>query len=317
MEKISFCIPCYNSSKTIGAVISEIQEVMLKDEKEYDYEIITVVDGSPDNVFEVLKNIARNNKRVKVVNLSQNYSQANARMATLKYASGEYLVCLDDDGQCPMQRFWELFEPIRLGKDVSIAKYPHKKQSLIKNIGSKLNKLMVKLVLDTPRNFTMSNFFIMRKYVAKEIVNYNNPYPYMTGLLLRTTNSFEYVLMEDRERLSGTTGYTFRKLLSLWLNGFTNFSVRPLRISGLFGAGSACIGILMGIIVVMRKLLQNNIDSGWTSIISIMLFIGGLNMIMLGMVGEYIGRMFICINKSPQYVVKEMINLDEKNDKEI
>lgn len=315
MEKISFCIPCYNSSGTITQVIDEIIEVVSTKSDQYEYEIVTAIDGSPDNVWEVLKDLASKNPNIVVINLSKNFSQANARIASLNFSTGDYVVCLDDDGQCPMNEFWNLFEPITKGRDVSVAKYSVKKQSKFKNIGSNINKKMVKSLFDPPEGFVMSNFFVMRRYVVDEVIKYNNPYPYMTGLLLRITRNFDYVEMEDRDRISGTTGYSFTKLLSLWMNGFTSFSVKPLRISSFIGAASAICGFILCIIVVVRKLFVEGIEDGWTSVIAVNLFIGGTILLMLGMIGEYIGRMFICMNNAPQYVIKDTINVCEKREK--
>ncbi len=315
-KKISFCIPCYRSSKTIIPVIEEIIEVTKNKKDEYDIEIIAVVDGSPDNVFDVLKNYASKNKFVKVVDFSKNFSQANARMASLRYATGDYYVCLDDDGQCPMDQVWELIQPLLDGYDVSIADYPVKKQSIFKNFGSFVNKKMIHTLMDVPKNFTMSNFFALKKFVVKNILKYENPYPYLTGLIICTTNNICHVKMEERERAFGSTGYTFVKLLSLWLNGFTAFSVKPLRISSLIGVICAIVGFIFGIVTVIRKLVIQNISVGWSSTVAIILFIGGLIMLMLGMIGEYIGRIYISINDSPQYVVRETVNFDIEDNNE-
>ena len=316
MKKISFCIPCYRSAKTIIPVIEEIKNIMTTKLDEFEYEVITVVDGSPDNVFEVLKTYAINNKFVKVINLSRNFSQANARMATIKYATGDYLVCLDDDGQCPIPHLWELVDPLFHGKDVSIANYPQKKQIHFKNFCSYVIRKMIHILMDVPKNFKMSNFYAMKKFVRSQILEYKNPYPYLTGLILQVTNNIAYVDMEERERMEGNTGYTFSKLLALWLNGYTAFSVKPLRISSLVGVICAIIGFIFGIVTVVRKFVVPNISIGWSSTVSIMLFIGGLIMLMLGMIGEYIGRIYISINNSPQYVIKEKINFDsDENEK--
>lgn len=311
MKKISFCIPCYGSENTITSVIDEIKTVVSQRSEQYDYEIICVIDGSPDNVYEVLKQIATNNGKVKVVNLAKNFGQAGARMATLRYASGDYMVCLDDDGQCPMSELWRLLEPIENGRDVSIARYPQKKQSKFKNLGSSFNNLMVHTLMDVPKEFRMSNFFIMKRYLVDEILKYTNPYPYLIGLINRSTHNIDYVEMEERERISGKTGYTLKKLIGLWLNGFTAFSVIPLRISSFIGAICAVIGFIFGIITIIRKLVDPAVGAGWTSTISVILFIGGLIMLMLGMIGEYLGRIYISLNKAPQYVVNETININD------
>ncbi len=311
-EKISFCIPCYRSSKTIIPVIEEIDYVMKDHTFDYDYEIIAVVDGSPDNVFDVLKKYVVDKTYVKVINFSKNFSQANARMATLSYSTGDYLVCLDDDGQCPMLEVWDLLSPLFNGKDVSIASYPQKKQSRFKNFGSYINKKMVHILMDVPKDFVMTNFFAMKRFVAMQILEYHNPYPYLTGLIAQTTRNIEYVTMEERERYSGGTSYTFSKLLAQWLNGFTAFSIKPLRISSLVGVICAVIGFIYGIYTIIQKIFVPNISAGWSSTVAIMLFIGGLIMLMLGMIGEYLGRIYISINNSPQYVIRETINVKEE-----
>lgn len=309
---ISFSIPCYNSEKTIVSVIDEIKMMIL--DSKYDYEIVAAIDGSPDNVYDVLMDMAGKDKKIKVLNFSKNFGQASARMASLKYATGKYIVCLDDDGQCPMDRLWDLIKPLEEGKDVSIADYPHKKQSLFKNFGSRLNRLMARALLEVPKGFRMSNFFAMRQFVARRVTEYSNPYPYMTGLLAQTTQNFEWVKMEERERIEGSTGYTLKKLVSLWMNGFTSFSVKPLRISSFTGIVCATIGFVFGLVTIIRKLINVNIAAGYSSMIAIMLFIGGLVMVMLGMVGEYIGRIYISLNNSPQYVIKDVMNLDTSSD---
>jgi len=312
MKKISFCIPCYNSSKTIEQVITEIEDIVLQRESDFCYEVITAIDGSPDNVYDVLQKISTKNKCVKVIDLAKNFGQANARMAAFSYATGDYVVCLDDDGQCPMDCLWKLIEPLEFEKaDVSIAKYPKKKQSTFKNIGSAFNKAMTHFMLDVDKDFEMSNFFVMKKYVVERILNYTNPYPYMSGLLSQTTNKFAFVKMEERERYCGKTGYNFKKLLSLFVNGFTNFSVKPLRMANLLGFICALIGLIYGIIVVIQKLCGMNIQMGYASIITILLFVGGMIMILLGIIGEYVGRIYISLNNAPQYVIKNKINIDE------
>ncbi len=308
---ISFAIPCYRSENTIGAVIDEIKEIVSKVSDEYDYEIVTVVDGSPDNVFNVLCDIAKDDTKVKVINLAKNYGQASAKIAALRHTTGDYIMILDDDGQCPVDRTLDLIEPLKHGADVVIADYPQKKQSLFKNFGSKINTYTSRIVLDVPKDFHSTNFYALKKFVKDQIILYKNPYPYLDGLISQTTKSIAYVPMEERERMSGTTGYTFKKLLGLWLNGFTAFSVVPLRISSMLGVLCAMLGFIYGLVTVLRRFLGDVVTVGWSSTISIMLFIGGLLMMMLGMIGEYIGRIYISINNAPQYVERETINVND------
>lgn len=305
--KISFIIPCYRSENTIEAVIKEIT-VKMQERVEFDYEIITVNDCSPDNVWKKLCDLTKEFKHLKAINLNRNYGQESARLAGLKMATGNYAVCLDDDGQCPMDYLWDLLSPLEMGAaDMVVAKYPHKKQSWFKNFGSKINHFMTHQLLDMPAGLEMSNFFAMNKILYKSILEYKNPYPFITGLVCNVTQNIVNVPMEERERFDGTTGYTFKKLLGLWMNGFTNFSIVPLRIADLLGIICAFVGFAFGLISIVRKIVFPEILLGYTSLIASIFFVGGILMLLLGMIGEYIGRIFICINNVPQYVVKETI----------
>ena len=309
MKTISFLIPCYGSEKTIEAVCEEIINEISK-RNEYDYEILAVNDCSPDNVLGVLKTLARSNEKIKVLNLAKNMNRPGAVMAGLNYAKGDYIVIMDDDGQCPMNQFWELFKPIEDGHDVSIASYKKRKQSLFKSFGTFVNDRMTRFIINKPKDMQVTNFIICKSYVIDEIIKYDNPYPYFTGLLLRTTTDIVNVELEQRERFEGKSTFTFFKMLSMWINGLTAVSVKPLRISSFIGALSAFVGFIFGIVTIIRKFTAN-IALGWSSIVSILLFIGGLIMLMLGMIGEYLGRIYISLNKSPQYVIKEKINIKE------
>ncbi|MBQ9516675.1 MAG: glycosyltransferase [Eubacterium sp.] len=310
VEKISFIIPCYGSEKTIIPVIEEIIDTVNK--LKYEYEIIAVNDCSPDGVWNILLNIAKENSCVKPVSLAKNMNRPGAVMAGICLASGDILVIMDDDGQCPMDKLDELISPLFNGYDVSIAGYPERKQSAFKDFGTFVNKKMTEWVIDRPKNLQFTNFMAIKKFIASELVKYDNPYPYLSGLILRTTSNIINVPMEERNRIAGTTTFTFRKMLSLWINGFTAFSVKPLRLSSFIGVIAALIGFVFGIVTIIRKLVVPDISVGWSSIISVMLFIGGLIMLMLGMIGEYLGRIYISINNSPQYVIKEKINFDDR-----
>lgn len=308
MKKISFVIPCYCSELTIRNVISEIQFTVEK-RTDYTYEIIAVNDCSPDNILDVLKRLSQNDKHIKVIDLAKNCGKHAAMMAGYSVAKGDIIVNLDDDGQCPMDKLWDLIAPLNAGYDIAIAKYPVKKQSAFKNFGSRINALMAQYLIGKPENLYLSNFSAMKRFVVEEIVKYNKPYPYMDGLMLRTTSKICNVEMEERERIAGEGHYTFIKSLKLWLNGFTAFSVKPLRISSVLGAVSALIGFVFGIVTIINKMMYPEILAGYSSMMSVLLFIGGMIMMMLGMVGEYVGRIYICINNSPQYVIRNTINV--------
>lgn len=312
MEKISFVIPCYRSADTVGTVIAEIEQVLQQNPK-CEYEIIAVNDQSPDNVYDVLAELARNKSYLKIIDLAKNRGKHAALMAGYRYATGDIVVSVDDDGQCPLDHLWELLQPLENGYDMAIAKYPVKKQSKFKNFGSVLNSIMACKLIGKPKELMLSNFSAMKRFVCQEIIQYKHAYPYVDGLILRTTTNICNVPMEERERLSGVTGYTFIKSLKLWLNGFTAFSVKPLRAASISGLCCTGIGVVYGFYIVISKILNPMVPAGYSSMMAILLFIGGMIMLMLGMIGEYVGRIYISINNSPQYVIRQTINLAEEN----
>ncbi len=313
LPKLSFVIPCYRSEKTVAFVVDEIERVVTA--RGCDYEIVAVSDCSPDNVFDVLKALADKNPRVTAVELAKNMGRIAALMAGFALVTGEAVVVLDDDGQCPMDRLFDLVDALDDKHDVAIADYPVKKQSAFKNFGSHVNEVMTCYIIDKPKRLHFTNFMALRRYVIEKIVCYENPYPYLTGLILRTVGPGRIVNvpMEERERIAGTTTYTFRKLFGHWVNGLTAFSVKPLRLATMAGVITAILGFLLGFVTVIRKLVDPaNIQAGYPSLLAVMLFIGGMIMLMLGMMGEYIGRSYISINRSPQYVVRNIYKKDGK-----
>ena len=171
LKKISFVIPCYGSEKTIEFVINEIIEV-ISCRREYDYEIIAVNDCSPDKVYDKLCILAGENKKIKIINFAKNMNRPGAVMAGLNYVKGDYVVVMDDDGQCPMDKFWTLFKPVEDGHDVSIAKYPERKQSVFKSFGTFVNKKMTEYILNRPKEMEFTNFMIIQSYIVDEIVKY-------------------------------------------------------------------------------------------------------------------------------------------------
>ncbi len=313
MKTISFVIPCYGSELTLRGVYDEICSKMAE-RPEVDFEIIAVNDSSPDNVYNVIKEIAAADSRFKGVNLARNGGKHAAVMAGFKYVTGDTIINLDDDGQCPIDRLWDLIEPLNNGYDISMASYPIKKESAFKRFGSMVNALMARYMINKPKELQFSNFSAIKRFVLNEILKYTNPYPYIEGLLLRTSSRIANVVMEQRERAVGTGNYTFKKSLSLWLNGFTAFSVKPLRAATIIGFICAFMGFAFGIITIIRKILNPEILMGYSSLMAVILFIGGLLMMMLGLIGEYIGRIYISINNSPQYVVRETINTDSNKE---
>jgi len=305
-KKISFVIPCYKSSQTIGSVITEIEETM-NTMTQYSYEVILVNDASPDDTFDVLVKLAEEKNYITAVNLAKNFGQHAALMAGFSFVTGDILVCLDDDGQTPADEVGKLLEAIEEGNDVVYAKYEHKKHSLFRNFGSAMNEWMAHFLLGKPKTLFVSSYFAARRFVVDEMLKYDKSYPYIIGLVLRTTNKIVNVTVNHREREIGQSGYTFAKLLALWFNGFTAFSVKPLRIATAVGTLCACTGFVYGIYTIIKKLINPAVPVGFSSLMAVLVFIGGMLMLMLGLVGEYIGRMYIGMNNAPQYVVRDVV----------
>lgn len=314
MKKLlSFVIPCYRSELTIEKVIDEIIKTVSQRADKYDYEIICVNDCSPDNVYMVLESLAYKNSKIKVISLTRNMGANAAILAAYARVSGEYIITLDDDYQCPVYELWKLLDPVENDEcDFSTANYYKKKQSRFKKFGSNVNMLMSSIMLNKPLNLRFENFNILKRFVVDEIVKYDKPYPYIEGLVFRVSSRVSVVMMEERFRGDDRpSGFTFRKSFSLWLNGFTSFSIKPLRISSFLGFLFSVIGFVIGVVLIIEKFLDPTIAEGYTSLIATQLLIGGILMILLGLIGEYIGRIYICLNNTPQYVIKNTINLSE------
>ena len=304
---VSFVIPCYRSAQTIGKVVEEIS-VTLERSKQYRYEIILVNDASPDNTFEVIRSLCEKRKEICGVNLARNFGQHAALMAGFRYAHGDIIVCLDDDGQTPAEEVPKLLARLEEGYDVVYARYEIKKHSAFRNFGSHVNEWMTRVMLGKPKELYLSSYFAVKRFIVDEMLRYTNPYPYVIGLVLRATKNITNVDVKHRERQVGTSGYTIGKLLALWFNGFTAFSIKPLRVATAIGAFSAIAGFLYGIYTIVKKLVNPNVVIGFSSLMSAMVFIGGMVMLMLGIIGEYIGRIYISMNNSPQYVIRECID---------
>ena len=307
MKMISFVIPCYRSGETLPDVVKEIRDTMGK-LNGYAYEIVLVNDCSPDDTFEVIKKLCGENNNITGISLAKNFGQHGALMAGFHYAKGDITICLDDDGQTPAEEAGKLIEAIEKGADVVYARYVHKHHSGFRNFGSHVNEVMTRIMLGKPKDLYVSSYFAARRFVVEEIIRYEHAYPYVIGLVLRTTKNIVNVEVKHRDRWAGTSGYNLRKLFGRWFNGFTAFSVKPLRIATVSGAVFAGLGFLYGIYTIIKKIFINppGLVTGFSALMSVLVFMGGMLMLMLGLVGEYMGRMYLSMNRSPQYVIREM-----------
>lgn len=310
----SIVIPCYKSAETIGTVVSETAAEMDRMGRG-DYEFVLVNDCSPDQgaTIRKLKELASEKEYVKVVDLAKNSGQHNAMMAGLRAASGDVFVSMDDDMQTRPSELHKMFEAFDGGFDVVYGAYPEKKESLFRRFGSWVNKTCAVVFLGRPKNLRTSSFWIIRKYVRDSIVSYDGAHTYLLGLILRSTSNITQVEVDHFERETGSSGYTFRALLRLWSN-IIGFTVKPLRIAMGGGMIISAGAIVFAIITFIRKLVHTSIDPGWTSIIVAIFFSLGVELFFIGMVGEYVGRTYMHINREPQYIVRACYNLEERKE---
>ncbi|MEE3487305.1 MAG: glycosyltransferase family 2 protein [Bulleidia sp.] len=314
MTDYSFVIPCYDSAKTITGVVEEINKAMSSIDGSFD--IVLVNDASPkDNTKEVIFNLAKQYDNITAVSFAKNFGQHAALMAGLRYSDGNYVICMDDDGQTPASEVSRLIDKLNEGYDVVFARYNVKHHSSFRNFGSRVNDYMARKLINKPKELYMSSYFIARRYVIDEVCRYQGPFPYISGLLLRTTSNVTNVEIDHRSRESGESGYTFSKLLKLWLNGFTAFSVKPLRFSALCGCVISLIGLIVTIYALVNKFTNPDAVVGWTSLIGVISLVGGAILLTLGLTGEYIGRIYIHINNSPQYVIRDCNRKETVNGK--
>jgi undecaprenyl-phosphate 4-deoxy-4-formamido-L-arabinose transferase len=307
MSKISFVIPCYRSEKTLEGVVTEIQDTM-KSLSDYEYDIVLVNDSSPDNTFSVISSLCDRFDNIIGIDFAKNFGQHAALMAGLRRADGDIVVCLDDDGQTPANEVGKLIAEIENGRDVVYASYGHKRHNAFRNFGTWMNDLMTRAMLGKPKNLHLTSYFAAKRFVVDSMIEYENSYPYIIGLVLRATKNISNVSVNHRSREVGSSGYTLKKLLGLWFNGFTAFSILPLRIATVVGSIFAGVGFVYGIYTIIKKFVNPDVPLGFSSLMAAVVFIGGMVMIMLGLIGEYIGRIYISINNSPQYVIRQEIN---------
>lgn len=315
MSRLSFVIPCYGSETTIEIVVHELINT-LKQRPEYDYEIILVNDCSPDLVWERIRALVLTNPKIIGINLAKNFGQHSALMAGYRKCTGDLIISLDDDGQTPACELFTLVDKIQEGWDVVYASYEHKMHNGFRNFGTWMNEKMTESLLGKPKGLRVTSYFIMQRFIKDEILRYQNAYPYIEGLIFRATKHITNAPVTHKSRMVGQSGYTFKKLVTLWFNGFTAFSVKPLRIATLCGTASAFLGFCYGLYVVIRKLVDPTIEMGWSSIISSIFLMGGLILVMLGLIGEYIGRIYISINNAPQYTIRETFEHPSPKEKE-
>ena len=302
--RVSIVIPVYRGEKTVGRLVRELEAGLAQ---RYDLQIVLVNDGSPDNSAAVCRQLAAEVPAVSFVDLSRNFGEHNAVMAGLNQAAGDWAVIMDDDFQNPPEEVEKLIEEIRRGYDVVFACYEKKRHHWLRNLGSRFNNCVASLLLEKPRDVYLSSFKAISRFTIDEIIKDQGPYPYVDGLILRVTRNYSRVLVRHDVRRDGKSGYTLAKLVGLWLNMFTSFSVVPLRLATWAGFLFSLLGLLSAAGFAVEKLRNPELPVGWASVICSLFVIGGVQLFALGMIGEYLGRLFLKINGQPQFVIREIV----------
>lgn len=305
---ISIVIPCYRSEKTLPFVVKEIQDTFAA-QTEYDYQIVLVNDGSPDDgaTFRKIQELCEQDSKIVGVNMSRNFGQPRAKKAGLHYADGDFIISMDDDGQHPASGIFPLVEKVREGYDVVYARFPQKKHSLFKNVTSKMFRKVQEMLKVKPKDVYVSSFYALSRLAVDALNRYHSPSPSIGAYLVNVTTKFSNVDIEHRARVAGESGYSLSKMIGLTLTALTNFTMIPLRASAVVGAGVACLGFLYGLYIIIHKLLHPAVVIGYTSQMAIMLLLGGMILLVLGVVGEYIGRIYMILSNMPQFVVRDVI----------
>ncbi|MBQ9211594.1 MAG: glycosyltransferase family 2 protein [Clostridia bacterium] len=301
--RISCVIPCYHSQLTIADVVADIHQVMAAHGQQ-DYEIILVNDNPPDETWDTIQRLRREDARVHGLCFSRNFGQHSALMAGYRQVTGDIVVSLDDDGQNPPAEMFRLIDAVDGKHDVVYADYPRKQHTWFRNLGSRMTNRMFTWMLEKPKELYLASYWAAKRFVIDEMIRCESPFPFVDGLALQTTTRIINVPVDHLPRAEGESGYSVFSLLRLWTNAFTSFSVKPLRIATMVGFVTAFAGLVVGLILVIMKLRGMDFNEGWTSLVALMLFLFGVLMAMLGLVGEYVGRIFISINRRPQYVIE-------------
>lgn len=303
---LSIVIPVYNSEEILDELINQITSAIDKKINLFkEFEIILVNDSSEDSSWQKIKDISNNQKNIIGINLSKNFGQHNALMAGIKISRGDFLITMDDDLQHPPSYIEEIINKLNEGLDVCYTKYQNNKYSFIKKLGSIVNDKVANVVLDKPKNIYLSSYKGIKKNVINELKKFNGPYVYLDGLILNITSNIGSIDIEHNKRLKGNSGYSFKKLFSLWLKVFTNSSIFPLRMASVTGFIITLISLLLAILLIILKINNPDIQQGWTSIATFIFFFSGVQLLALGIIGEYIGRIFISLNQKPQFVISE------------
>jgi glycosyltransferase involved in cell wall biosynthesis len=305
---LSIVIPVYNGADSIGELVGVLEELHIPG----GHEIVLVVDGSPDNSLAVCRElVARARVPITLIDHARNFGEHNAVMTGLRHARGAHVINMDDDLQNPPEEVARLLAYAQqTGADVVYTYYEESKHAAWRNLGSRFTNGVASFVLDKPKGLYLSSFRCMSAFVVREVTRYEGPFPYIDGLILQVTQKIDRLLVRHLPRAIGRSNYTLRRLLRLWMSMFVNFSVMPLRISTLTGFALSMLGGMGGLAAVIEALFFSP-PAGWASLFVAVLLLSGVQLMILGIVGEYLGRLYLTANHKPQAIVRQVVRSDD------
>lgn len=307
MEKISIVIPCYNEEVTVKKFYEEIIKVLDLLNNKYNYELIFVNDGSKDNTLINLKNLKEFNDKIKIISFSRNYGKESAIYAGLSNATGELVVLIDADLQHPPKTILEMLEGIEEGYDVVATKRKNRKgESIIKKTFSSIFYSMMNLFIPIESN--VQDFRIMKKEVVNAILSLKEYNRFSKGIFTWVGFKTKYITIENIDRVAGKTKWSFKKLVKYAVEGITSFTTAPLKISTLLGILISLVALIATLIIILQTLILGKDVPGYASIITTVLFIGGVQLLSIGILSEYISKMYLEIKDRPKYIIKEKID---------
>lgn len=301
---VSVVIPVYNSAETLHALNDRLVSV-IENLVGPQYEIIFVNDGSKDSSWNRLKQIASENEKIIAINLTRNFGQHNAIMCGFSQARGVYVVTIDDDLQIPPEEIPKIFEKIESGYDVVYGVYEHKQHNAFRNMSSKLIQYAYRRTFNL--NLAITSFRIIRREIVQFVRSYEKSFTYIDGLLAWFTQNIGNVTVKHQKRKAGRSGYSLKNLMMLALNMMTNFSIVPLQLASLTGFVFSLTGFFLGSYYILKKIFWGIPVSGYSSLIVAITMFSGVQLLTIGILGEYIGRIHINVSKRPQYAIKDML----------
>jgi undecaprenyl-phosphate 4-deoxy-4-formamido-L-arabinose transferase len=307
--ELSIIIPVFNSENTITILCEEIISALSS--FLHPFEIILVNDCSSDGSWKKIIEVSKSSKYIVGVNLRKNSGEDNAVMAGLTISKGNIIVLMDDDLQHNPKDIIKLYGECKSGYDVCFANFNIKKQSVFKNISSRINGKLMEFLLKKPKHIYLSSFKAIKRDIVNEIINFSGSFPYVNGIILTITNNLTQLNVEHFERKEGISNYNKKRMLSLFLKSLTGFSIAPLRIAIYAGFGASLFGFGLIIKYLIDYYYHRDYVQGWTSVVVLIIFFGGLILMSLGIIGEYIGRIYLSINNKPQYSIAEVIGNNE------